>query len=165
MRESLREMEILAARSIADLGAIEAAHGAWSACTGCTVEQCSDAHDRIASELRALSEKLSDFLSREEGKTRPEGIGEVARARRMFIFFAGGALRLTGDLIPSISMGVNVQVTLEPEGVVAIITPWGFPSRSPRGKSHPRWRMETRWYPSRRTLSLVTSGSWQKLSS
>ena len=39
------------------------------------------------------------MLSREEGKTLPEGIGEVARAGQIFKFFGGEALRLAGEKI------------------------------------------------------------------
>jgi len=117
--------------------AIEAAHHAWSEWSDWTAEQRSDALDRIGSELLGRAEELGDLLSREEGKTRPEGIGEVARAGRIFKFFAGEALRLTGDLIPPIRKGVDVEVTREPEGVVGIITPWNFPIAIPAWKIAP----------------------------
>lgn len=117
--------------------AIDAAHDAKSEWSHWTAEQRSDALDRIGSELLSRSEELGDLLSREEGKTRPEGIGEVARAGRIFKFFAGEALRLTGDLIPPIRKGVDVEVTREPEGVVGIITPWNFPIAIPAWKIAP----------------------------
>jgi hypothetical protein len=38
---------------------------------------------------------------REEGKTLPEGIGEVVRAGQTFAFFAGEAVRMSGEKIAS----------------------------------------------------------------
>jgi aldehyde dehydrogenase (NAD+) len=37
----------------------------------------------------ARKDELGRLLSREEGKTLPEGIGEVVRAGQIFAFFAG----------------------------------------------------------------------------
>ena len=48
--------------------------------------------------LRYLAHYLADdLLAREEGKTLPEATGEDARAGQIFAFFAGEALRLTGE--------------------------------------------------------------------
>ena len=45
--------------------------------------------DRIGTELLARQDELGRLLSREEGKTLREGIGEVARAGYVFKFSAG----------------------------------------------------------------------------
>ena len=57
-----------------------------------------DALDKIGTEILARKEELGRLLSREEGKTLPEGQGEVVRAGQIFKFFAGEALRITGDI-------------------------------------------------------------------
>jgi aldehyde dehydrogenase (NAD+) len=67
----------------------------------------------------------------------PEGIGETVRAAQIFDFFAGEALRLTGEAVPSVRPGVGVEVTREPVGVVGIITPWNFPIAIPAWKLAP----------------------------
>lgn len=102
-----------------------------------TAEQRSDALDRIGTEILDRRDELGLLLSREEGKTLPEGVGEVVRAGRVFKFFAGEALRLGGEKLPSIRAGVDVEVTREPEGVVGIITPWNFPIAIPAWKIAP----------------------------
>jgi aldehyde dehydrogenase (NAD+) len=56
-----------------------------------------------------------------------DGIGEATRAGMIFKFFAGEAVRLTGDRVDSTRPGIDVEVTREPLGVVAAITPWNFP--------------------------------------
>src|SRR5690606_3335172 len=97
----------------------------------------SEALDKVGDEILARKEELGELLSREEGKTRPEGIGEVARAGQIFKFFAGEALRLSGEKIASVRPGIEVEMTREPIGVVGIITPWNFPIAIPAWKIAP----------------------------
>ena len=77
------------------------------------------------------------MLSREEGKTLAEGIGETVRAGQIFAFFAGEALRLMGETVPSVRPGVGVEMTREAVGVVGLITPWNFPIAIPAWKIAP----------------------------
>lgn len=88
-------------------------------------------------EILARKAELGELLAREEGKVLPEAIGEVTRAGNIFLFFAGEALRLTGDVVPSVRPGVGVEVTREPVGVVGIIAPWNFPIAIPAWKIAP----------------------------
>src|SRR5579872_4861453 len=83
--------------------------------------------DAIGRELMARSKELGELLSREEGKTLPEGVGEVYRAGQFFTYFAGEALRNLGASGDSVRAAVEVLVAREPLGVVAIISPWNFP--------------------------------------
>ena len=116
----------------ADAGAaIEAAHRAAPAWNRSPIQQRFDALDFIGNEILARKEELGRLLSREEGKTLPEGIGEAARAGQIFKFFAGEALRLAGEKIASTRPGRDVEITREPMGVVGIITPWNFPIAIP----------------------------------
>ncbi|MDJ0978140.1 MAG: aldehyde dehydrogenase family protein [Erythrobacter sp.] len=117
--------------------AISAASAAADAWRHATPQQRFDALDFIASEILARKEELGDLLAREEGKTRPEGIGEAGRAGQIFKFFAGEALRGGGDVLPSVRPGVKVEITREPVGVVGAITPWNFPIAIPAWKIAP----------------------------
>jgi aldehyde dehydrogenase (NAD+) len=92
---------------------------------------------KTADEITARKEELGRLLSREEGKTLAEGIGETVRAAQIFDFFAGEALRLAGEILPSVRPGVSVEVTREGVGVVGIITPWNFPIAIPAWKIAP----------------------------
>lgn len=96
-----------------------------------------DVLDFIGSEILARKSELGELLSREEGKTLPEGIGEAARAGQIFKFFAGECLRQTGDRLNSVRPGVEVDVTRSPVGVVGLITPWNFPIAIPAWKIAP----------------------------
>jgi len=73
------------------------------------------------------SKELGELLSREEGKTLAEGVGEVYRSGQFFTYFAGEALRMLGESVDSVRAGVEVLMTREPLGVIGIISPWNFP--------------------------------------
>ena len=92
---------------------------------------------KASDEIVARKDELGKLLSREEGKTLAEGIGETVRAAQIFDFFAGEALRLTGETVPSVRPGVGVEMTREAVGVVGIITPWNFPIAIPAWKIAP----------------------------
>jgi len=97
----------------------------------------ADVLDRIGNEILVRKVELGTLLSREEGKTLPEGIGEAARAGAIFKFFAQECLRLRGDKLASVRPGIEVEVTREPVGVVGIIAPWNFPLAIPAWKIAP----------------------------
>ena len=117
--------------------AVQAAQAAFPAWSVSGIQARSDALDQIGTEILARREELGTLLSREEGKTRPEGIGEVTRAGQIFKFFAGECLRLSGETVPSVRPGVGVEITREPVGVVGLITPWNFPIAIPAWKIAP----------------------------
>ena len=81
----------------------------------------------IGNELIANCEELGTLLAREEGKTQPEGKGEVYRSGQFFTYYAAEVLRQIGDNAESTREGVEVDVRREPVGTVAIISPWNFP--------------------------------------
>jgi acyl-CoA reductase-like NAD-dependent aldehyde dehydrogenase len=110
------------------------AFGKWSQSS---IQLRADILDAIGTEILARKEELGTLLSREEGKTRPEGIGEATRAGYIFKFFAGEALRTNGELVPSVRPGLQVEITREPIGVVGMITPWNFPLAIPAWKIAP----------------------------
>ncbi|WP_119256919.1 aldehyde dehydrogenase family protein [Shinella zoogloeoides] len=92
---------------------------------------------KTADEIIARKDELGRLLSREEGKTLAEGIGETVRAGQIFDFFAGECLRLAGETLPSVRPNIGVEITREPVGVVGIITPWNFPIAIPAWKIAP----------------------------
>ena len=118
----------------AAIGAARAAFPAWSMSS---VQDRANLLDAVGNTILARKDELGRLLSREEGKTLPEGIGEVVRAGQIFKFFGGEALRLAGEKIQSIRPGVEIEVTREPLGVIGIITPWNFPVAIPAWKIAP----------------------------
>ena len=117
--------------------AVAAAQQALPGWAHSTPQQRFDVLDAVGTELLARKAELGDLLAREEGKTLPEAIGEVARAGYIFKFFAGEALRSGGEALPSVRPGIGVEITREPVGVVGLITPWNFPIAIPAWKIAP----------------------------
>ncbi len=117
--------------------AIAAARAAFPAWSMSSVQDRANLLDTVGNTILARKDELGRLLSREEGKTLPEGIGEVVRAGQIFKFFGGEALRLAGEKIQSIRPGVEIEITREPLGVVGIITPWNFPIAIPAWKIAP----------------------------
>ena len=91
----------------------------------------------IGEELMARSDELGELLSREEGKPRAEGIGEVYRAGQFFTYYAAETLRQIGDTADSVRDGIEIDVRREPVGVVAVISPWNFPTATASWKIAP----------------------------
>ena len=123
-----------AAQAATAIAAARDAFATWS--TG-ALQARADALEKVAAELLARRDELGNLLSREEGKTLPEGIGEVARAGQIFRFFAGEVVRQRGERLSSVRAGIDVEITREPVGVVGIITPWNFPIAIPAWKIAP----------------------------
>jgi len=76
-------------------------------------------------------------MTREEGKTLPEATGEVKRAINILRYFGGEGSRLFSYQIPSERENVFCFTLRKPLGVVALITPWNFPSAIPAWKMAP----------------------------
>lgn len=91
----------------------------------------------IGEELIARSGELGELLSREEGKPRAEGVGEVYRSGQFFTYYAAEALRQIGDTADSVRPGIEIDVRREPLGVVAVISPWNFPMATAAWKIAP----------------------------
>ncbi len=91
----------------------------------------------IGTELMSRAEELGTLLSREEGKPLAEGKGEVYRAGQFFTYYAAECLRQLGENADSVRAGVEIDVRREPVGVVAIISPWNFPTATASWKIAP----------------------------
>ena len=123
------------AQDIADAAeAAQAAFPAWGATNGpargAILYRTADILDR-------RFEQLAAEMTREEGKTLPESKGEVRRTINIFRYFAGEGSRLPGVVTPSERDRVHNFAFRRPLGVVALITPWNFPSAIPAWKLAP----------------------------
>lgn len=123
-----------AAGTRAAVAAAVAAFRQWSVSS---IQDRANILDKVGTDILARREEIGRLLAREEGKTLPEAIGETVRAGHIFKFFAGEALRLSGEKLPSVRPGVEVEVTREPLGVIGLITPWNFPIAIPAWKIAP----------------------------
>jgi len=81
--------------------------------------------------------QLGEEMTREEGKTLPEALGEVKRAINIFRYFGGEGSRQFTYQVPSERENVICYTIRKPLGTVALITPWNFPSAIPAWKIAP----------------------------
>ena len=82
-------------------------------------------------------ESLARLLTREEGKTVKEALGEILRTVNILEYTAAEGRRLAGETLPS-ELPRNFAYTLrQPLGVVAVVTPWNFPVAIPCWKIAP----------------------------
>jgi aldehyde dehydrogenase (NAD+) len=80
---------------------------------------------------------IAAALTREEGKTLADSLGEVDRAIACLQFAAGEGVRLVGATVPSAGPSAFNYTVREPLGVVGVITPWNFPVSIPAWKIAP----------------------------
>jgi acyl-CoA reductase-like NAD-dependent aldehyde dehydrogenase len=92
---------------------------------------------RAAEILDSRFERIASEMTSEEGKTLPEAKGEVRRSINILKYFAGEGARMPGRLVPSERERVFSFAVRRPLGVVALVTPWNFPSAIPAWKLAP----------------------------
>ncbi|MBV1901765.1 MAG: aldehyde dehydrogenase family protein, partial [Kordiimonadaceae bacterium] len=118
----------------AAVDAAKAAQGGWA---DVTPQVRHDLLEAVGNKIAARKEEIGRLLSREEGKTLAEGMGETMRASQVFKFFAGEALRQVGDFQASVRPDIDVETTREPMGIIGLVTPWNFPIAIPAWKIAP----------------------------
>ena len=72
--------------------------------------------------------RLAEIISRENGKTIADALGEIARGLENVEFACGIPNLLKGGYTEQVSRGVDVYQIRQPLGVVAGITPFNFPA-------------------------------------
>lgn len=117
--------------------ALSAARKAQAIWAGYGPEKRHDVLMAIGTEMMRRAPELGELLSREEGKPLAEGKGEVYRAGQFFTYYAAECLRQMGDTADSVRAGVEIDVRREPVGVVAVISPWNFPTATASWKIAP----------------------------
>lgn len=93
--------------------------------------------DKAAQLIEGRQDELARALTREEGKTFTEAKGEILRARDIFKYYAGEGWRMGGQVLPSNMGGELLYTRREPLGVIALVTPWNFPTAIPVWKMAP----------------------------
>lgn len=92
---------------------------------------------RAAEIVDAHAEPWGEELTREEGKTLAEGVGEVRRAAQILRYYGSAGDRDAGTVFSSPRAGEQILVTRKPVGVVGVITPFNFPIAIPTWKIAP----------------------------
>lgn len=86
---------------------------------------------RVAENIRARQDELSELITKEEGKTLRESKGEVMDAFKACSYFASEGRRIRSSVVPSEQSEKQCISIRRPLGVIAIITPWNFPISTP----------------------------------
>jgi acyl-CoA reductase-like NAD-dependent aldehyde dehydrogenase len=87
--------------------------------------------------MEQQKDELARILTREEGKTLKDSLGEVIKSINILEFMAGESRRIGGETLPS-ELPKNFAYTMkQPLGVVGAITPWNFPVSIPAWKVAP----------------------------
>ncbi|MCD6727730.1 MAG: aldehyde dehydrogenase family protein [Solirubrobacteraceae bacterium] len=88
---------------------------------------------RVAAVIDERREDLARLMTAEQGKPLAEARGEVARVIDFCEWMSGQGGHMTGITAPS-EAGLVALTTLEPLGVVGLLTPWNFPLNIPNWK-------------------------------
>lgn len=78
--------------------------------------------------IKAKENYLAELLTKEQGKPISESLTEIRYSASFLDWYAGEARRIYGQIVPAAKLNRQHFHTREPIGVVAIITPWNFPS-------------------------------------
>src|SRR5688572_20097244 len=117
--------------------AVDAAHAAFAAWRATPPPGRGDILRKAADLLEQRADAVGRDLTREEGKTLAEGIGETKRAVAILRYYAAQTLEPDGETYPSHSPATFLYARREPVGVVVAITPWNFPIAIPAWKIAP----------------------------
>jgi succinate-semialdehyde dehydrogenase/glutarate-semialdehyde dehydrogenase len=107
--------------------AIDAAHTAFASWSMTTAAERATLLQTMARTVRDNAELLATLLTYEQGKPLTEARGEIELGAAYIQWFAEQARRIDGAIVPSPWQDRQIQVTREPVGVVAAISPWNFP--------------------------------------
>jgi acyl-CoA reductase-like NAD-dependent aldehyde dehydrogenase len=92
---------------------------------------------KAAEIMASRQNEIGRELTREEGKTLKEGVGETGRAVQILRYVAGEIQQPSGEHYPSLNSQTLLYTVREPIGPVGVITPWNFPIAIPAWKIAP----------------------------
>ena len=87
--------------------------------------------------INAHMDELAELVSREHGKTLPDGRGDVQRGLEVVEVCMGAPHMLKGEFTDDGGPGIDLWSMRQPLGVVAAITPFNFPAMIPLWKMAP----------------------------
>ena len=103
------------------IDAAEEALGKWSEASH---TQAPQVLSKAAQLIRASEQELATLLTREQGKTLPESLGEIRFFAKTLEYYSGA--KLTGSFV-TLTDKVTAEVVKEPVGIVGGIVPWNNP--------------------------------------
>lgn len=103
----------------------------------------------VAELMHQRREELAALMTREQGKTLPEALGEIDGSVETIRYHAASSRNPIGKTYPSSFPGEHIELVREALGVVGVITPWNFPTQIPAWKIAPAllWGNTVVWKP------------------
>ena len=92
---------------------------------------------KFAALINEHMDELAELVSREHGKTLPDGRGDVQRGLEVIEVCMGAPHMLKGEYMNDGGPGIDLYAMRQPLGVVAGITPFNFPAMIPLWKMGP----------------------------
>jgi len=78
-------------------------------------------------------DELTELLCMEQGKTLPEGRGDILKALEVIEFACGMPQLVKGESLKNVTEGYDTVQYREPVGVFLGLVPWNFPTMIPHG--------------------------------
>ncbi len=120
--------EVAALSALESAEAVDAAQAAFSGWSGLLPQDRSIILRRWFDLLIEHKEDLARIMVREQGKPISEARGEIDYGAAFVEFYAEETKRPNIEGVTSHMPDAEVELWLEPVGVVALITPWNFPN-------------------------------------
>jgi succinate-semialdehyde dehydrogenase/glutarate-semialdehyde dehydrogenase len=112
--------------------AVAAASGAWETMRLVPTYRRADMVNRMADLIRERAEAIARVLTMEQGKPyESEALPEVLETALNFQLAAEDIVRLETPLVPMRDPAKRLFTMREPYGVMAVVTPWNFPTVIP----------------------------------
>ena len=111
--------------------AVQAASGAFRDWRRTPIEDRIQFLFRLKALLDEHAEEIAKLVTLENGKTFKESMGEMKRAIENVEVACGMPMLIQGNINEDIAAGIDEMMIRQPVGVVAIISPFNFPSMIP----------------------------------
>lgn len=104
--------------------AIDAAEDAFQVWSDAAPTQASTVLNKAAQLIRTNEQELATVLTKEQGKTLPESLGEIRFFSKTLEYYSGA--KITGSYV-TLTDTASAEIVKEPVGVVGGIVPWNNP--------------------------------------
>lgn len=120
--------EVTSLSSVESLAAVDAADKAFPEWSSLLPQQRSDKLRCWFNLIIKYKKDLALIMVLEQGKPISEALGEIDYAASFVEYYAEEAKRPNIESVTSHLPSAEMEIWLEPVGVVALITPWNFPT-------------------------------------
>lgn len=110
------------------IAAVAAAHDAMAEWAGLKPRERAEILHKAFELFSARLEDFARLITMENGKARPDAIGEAAYAAEFFRWYAEEAVRVDGHMGMAPASGARTLVHHKPAGVAVLVTPWNYPA-------------------------------------